>query len=186
MLNNKRASLELSIRAIVIVVLAMTLLGLGLGFIKSQFSQITSVGTEVQQQVREQITGQLRTSGEKISFPREVQLSRGERKTLTVGVQNTGSETIWFGLSVVMDTENSDHVGGISEVYDPRYPSDRCSFSLSPADASAYGVNIKAPKTAGTDMLIVKVLQSAVTPDGGCADSEEGTYASKTVFITVG
>ena len=34
---NKRASLEMSIQAIVIVVLAMTLLGLGLGFIKGMF-----------------------------------------------------------------------------------------------------------------------------------------------------
>jgi hypothetical protein len=37
MLYNKRASLEISIQAIVIVVLAMTILGLGLAFVKGRF-----------------------------------------------------------------------------------------------------------------------------------------------------
>ena len=42
MLFNKKASLEMSIQAIVIVVLAMTLLGLGLGFIRGMFKNIGS------------------------------------------------------------------------------------------------------------------------------------------------
>ena len=38
-MSNRKASLELSIQAIVIIVLAMTLLGLGLVFIKNIFGQ---------------------------------------------------------------------------------------------------------------------------------------------------
>ena len=38
----KKGSLNLSIQAIVIIVLAMTILGLGLGFVRGQFQQITS------------------------------------------------------------------------------------------------------------------------------------------------
>ncbi|MBS3127550.1 hypothetical protein J4410_00200 [Candidatus Woesearchaeota archaeon] len=40
---HKKAALELSINAIVIIVLAMTLLGLGLGFIRNQFSEIGDI-----------------------------------------------------------------------------------------------------------------------------------------------
>src|SRR3989344_1302023 len=96
----KRGSLDISIQAIIIVVLGMTLLGLGLGFVRSQFEQIGSIGTEVQSQVREQIIGQLRTSGEQISFPREVNLNRGESDVLTLGVQNVGSKELFFKLDL--------------------------------------------------------------------------------------
>jgi len=205
--NNKKSSLELSIRAIVIVVLAMTLLGLGLGFIRSQFADITALNVEVQEQVKEQITSQLRTSGEKLSFPSTVQLTRGERKTLTIGVQNTGSSTINFGFIVKWDSGNSDHSSGINTFdseYNPRYLAAPCSFSLAPSEAAAYGLNIKAPKTAGTDMIIVQVgLAEDTNADGslsgtectGTVDSttnivtynyEPTPFATKTSFITVG
>jgi len=52
---NKRASLEISIQAIVIVVLAMTILGLGLGFVRGLFKNITSTTEDVTEQVRQKI-----------------------------------------------------------------------------------------------------------------------------------
>ncbi len=181
----KKASLNLSINAIVIVVLAMTLLGLGLGFIKSQIGEIAGTTTEVQEQVREQITGQLRTSGEKISFPRSITLKRGDRKVLTVGVQNTGSSTIFFGFDLTLDTTNSDHNGSVRDIYDARFTSNTCAFHLGPSEADAYGINIEAPNTAGTDMLKVDVVMGG---EGSCGegDNKNKTYASKSTFITVG
>ena len=202
---NKRASLELSIRAIVIVVLAMTLMGLGLGFIRSQFQDITSLNVEVQEQVKEQITAQLRTSGEKLSFPSTVQMNRGERKTLTLGVQNTGGERVYFGFNIDWDQTNSDHYVAYTDntetsftsEYNPRYLRDVCSFSLDPSEASAYGLNIKAPSTAGTDMVVVKIITAKKDAPGNCLVYPDGhanagsgqpdaVYATKTSFITVG
>jgi len=183
---NTKASLNLSINAIVIVVLAMTLLGLGLGFIKSQIGEISGTTTEVQEQVREQITGQLRTSGEKISFPRSITIGRGDRKVLTVGVQNTGSSTVYFGFNLTLDPKNSDHNGSVRDIYDARFTSDPCAFHLGPSEADAYGINIEAPNTAGTDMLKVDVVIGGI---GSCGDGEESigeSYASKSTFITVG
>ncbi|MBN4049176.1 hypothetical protein JYT91_01015 [archaeon AH-315-M20] len=202
--KNKRASLELSIRAIVIVVLAMTLLGLGLGFIRSQFGTITSINVEVQEQVKEQITAQLRTSGEKLSFPRNLQMARGERKTLTIGVQNTGSDIMYFGFDVDWDVANSDHVkfddstipviqNSFEEEYNPRFLADVCSYSLSPSESSAYGVNFKAPKTAGTDMIVLQVKLGKIKDDGSCDKNTDGVgvdsgeiFATKTSFVTIG
>jgi hypothetical protein len=189
---NKKASLNMAIEVIVIVVIAMTLLGLGLGFIKSQFSGITSIGTEVTEQVREQITGQLRTSGAKMSFPRTVQMARGERKVLTVGVQNTGTDRIWFGFEVTLvdppseapDNPQSDHE---LDDYDIRYSSDPCSFFLEPSEADAYGINVKAPNTAGTDTAIISVISKPALEGGECDEDAEAKEFSKTTsFITVG
>lgn len=193
--KNKKASLELSINAIVVVVLAITLLGLGLGFIRGMFGRVGGMTTEVQEQVREQITAQLRTTGEKISFPRTVDIGRGEMKVLTVGVQNTGSQTVYFGFDLSLDPTNSDHLKGtppqflnISDAYNPRYSSNPCAYSLGPSEADAYGININAPKTAGTDMMTVKVILGNKNNMGTCdpAGGDGGVYATKTTFVTVG
>ncbi|MBD3354941.1 hypothetical protein GF361_03070 [Candidatus Woesearchaeota archaeon] len=173
----KRASLNLSINAIVIVVLAMTLLGLGLGFIKSQIGEISGTTTEVQEQVREQIIGQLSTTGEKIYFPREQIFSKGERETIALGVQNTGGKTLYFKINVSFDEGNSDE--GYDK-FDLRWQKE-CK-ALSPAEAQTYGININAPNIPGTYALEAKVIGY----NGSDCGEIESIYASKLSFITVG
>ena len=65
----KKGSLNLSIEAIVIVVIAFVVLGLGLGFVRGQFKSITETTTSIQDQIRQQITEDLRTGDKKLSFP---------------------------------------------------------------------------------------------------------------------
>jgi len=182
---NKKASLNMAIEVIVIIVIAMTLLGLGLGFVRSQFASITDIGGEVTEQVREQITGQLRTSGAKMSFPRTIQMARGERKVLTVGVQNTNPGTIYFGFNIsLLPKPQSDHLEGD---YDMRYSSDPCTFFLGPSEANAYGVSIEAPSGAGTDSVIVTVVQQDVEfCEKTSTTSNIEDYSKTTSFITVG
>jgi hypothetical protein len=186
----KKGSLNLSIQAIVIVVLGMTLLGLGLGFIRNQFQQISSVGTEVQEQVREQIVAQLRTSGEQVSFPRSVSMSRREQKVMTLGVQNVGSKEIKFRLDFTFDaptTGNSDvGEGGPTLGFNLRY--DRGCLTLLPAQSEVYGINVIAPSTPGTFALRASVEENpssiaACSTPGGIANNE---YATKLSFLTVG
>ena len=64
----KKGSLNLSIEAIVIVVIAFVVLGLGLGFVRGQFKSITETTTSIQDQIRQQITEDLRTGDKKLSF----------------------------------------------------------------------------------------------------------------------
>ena len=182
---NKKASLNMAIEVIVIVVIAMTLLGLGLGFIRSQFGGISDIGTEVTEQVREQITGQLRSSGAKMSFTRTIQMSRGERKVLTVGVQNTDDDRIYFALDVSLNPDQSDHE---LSSYDLRYSTDPCdSYFLDPSEADAYGISVEAPNTAGTDTMTITVIQGATDTQGNCvSDGETEEYAKTTSFVTVG
>ena len=59
---NKKGDLNLSIQAIVIVVIAFVVLGLGLGFVRGQFKSIQETSTGVQEQIRQQILEDLRRS----------------------------------------------------------------------------------------------------------------------------
>ena len=89
MLRSKRASLEISIQAIVIIVLAMTLLGLGLGFIRLMFRNISETGLEVTETVRQRILDDLITGDKKLSFPKtEIIIDKGGSQILTVGIRN--------------------------------------------------------------------------------------------------
>jgi len=177
----KKGSLDLSIQAIVIIVLAMTLLGLGLGFIRSQLGSVTDISSEVQAQVREDITGKLRTSGEKISFPREVSFNRGSSKVVTLGVQNIGAQALFFKLDLSFDVTNSDD--GYDD-FNLRY--DQSCLQLLPAESEVYGINVIAPRTPGTFALRGNILQFQ---DESCLQEETlggGLYATKLSFITVG
>lgn len=185
---SKNASLNLSINAIVIVVLAMTLLGLGLGFIRGMFQNIGGLTTDVQEQVREQITAQLRTTGEKISFPRSLQFSRGEQKVITMGLQNTGIREIYFKVNMTFDLENSDTTA-VPDPNDPDYATqgfklrwDKTCLVLGTADAEVYGINVNAPRSPGTFALKANVFQYS---DNACT-TDESVYAGKLSFVTVG
>jgi hypothetical protein len=86
---NKKASLELSIRAIVIIVMAMTILGLGLGFTKNMFKNIGGISSEVTDQVRQQIQNDLVNNDKRVSFSRsEIILDMGDSELLSVGIRN--------------------------------------------------------------------------------------------------
>src|SRR3989338_3384495 len=89
MLRNRKASLEMSIKTIVVVILAMTLLGLGLGFIRGMFKDISGVTTDVTEQIRQQILDDLITNDKKISFPKtQIVMDKGGSEVLAVGIRN--------------------------------------------------------------------------------------------------
>lgn len=151
----KKGSLNLSIQAIVIIVLAMTILSLGLVFVRSQFKDLSKISTEVQGEIRKQILDDLRTRGDKISFSDSVQLSTKEESVLAVGVQNVEDERIYFGLNVYIREAQSDHE---LDEYDLRYLDQHCDYFLDPSEADVLPINVKAPRTAGTDTFIVEIV----------------------------
>ena len=111
--KNKKSSLELSIRTIVVVVLAMTLLGLGLGFIRSMFENLGETTFSVQDQIKQQILEDLRTGDKKLSFPTsEIKIGKQASKILAVGVKNTEeiSDDFYIWLYVVSGGGNEEQV----------------------------------------------------------------------------
>jgi hypothetical protein len=176
----RKGSLNLSIQAIVIIVLAMTLLGLGLVFVRTQFVQLSDISTSVQTTVQEQILDQLRQSGDRLSLSQSLVFNKNDRKTIGIGVQNIGSQTLYFKLNVSFDEENSDP--GFED-FDIRH--DKGCLSLSPAEAQVPGVSILSPRTPGTFALRVSAFEYT---DSSCSvpDPIGPVYATELSFITVG
>jgi len=163
---NKKAALELSINAIVIVILAMTLLGLGLGFVRNMFSDLGGTVTDVQDNMRQQILDDLRRGDKKISFPtEEVKLLRGNEEILAIGVKNTIASELSFAMKIWIKDSS-----GETEIYsdiDLGAGSDKEAFywddaqqTLTPGDDAVYGVKIAASKSAsGTRLYKIKLLE---------------------------
>ncbi len=88
---NKKAALELSITAIVVLIIAITVLGLGIGFIKKQFGAGTQLVEKELSNIKEQLKEQVRTGGELLVFTVPEQVSVGKPQAVVIGVRNTGA-----------------------------------------------------------------------------------------------
>lgn len=190
MRNHKKASLSLSINAIVIVVLAMTLLGLGLGFIRNIFTGLEEQRGEITEQVKSQILEDLRVGNKKLSFPAtEVNIEKGQAKTLALGVKNTKSiESLDFKIKVEL---LQAQVGGVTYTkgangWEPQVPGginldvnffyDETPKTLGVTESNVYSVRTTATGTAGTYMAKISIMEGA---------SYDQVFADKTFFINI-
>ena len=88
---NKKAALELSITAIVVLIIAITMLGLGIGFIKKQFGAGTELVGKELSNIKEQLKEQVRTGGDLLIFPPPEEVSIGKPVNTFIGVRNTAA-----------------------------------------------------------------------------------------------
>ncbi|HLC60858.1 MAG TPA: hypothetical protein VJJ52_05515 [Candidatus Nanoarchaeia archaeon] len=151
---NKRASLEISIQAIVIVVLAMTILGLGLGFVRGLFKNITSTTEDVTEQVRQKILDDLITGDKKIAFPKtEVLVDRGGSTILSVGIRNKNNNDLDYKLKfcavsapdttgVIIPTNDCDKFASWFQFDTTKV------YKLSPSDSTIRNIKITLPSVA--------------------------------------
>jgi hypothetical protein len=85
----KRGSLQLSINAIVVLILAITMLGLGLAFMRSTFGGVVSQFEEVSAEVQKDMLERLEKSPENLVLNRvEMELRPGETKELYLAIRN--------------------------------------------------------------------------------------------------
>lgn len=85
----KKGSLNLSINAIVVLIMAITLLGLGLGFMKSMFSSTTSQFEEINADLKNTLIMDLRATGGRIVFNKEdIQSNKGDTMEVYFGLRN--------------------------------------------------------------------------------------------------
>ncbi|MCB9362761.1 hypothetical protein H6504_04955 [Candidatus Woesearchaeota archaeon] len=92
----KKGSLQLSINAIVVLILAITILGLGLGFIKSQFDTATQNFGVADQELAKQITDELESSGKLLTLKKqEFEVKSGDPEEFFFGIRNTDTANQW-------------------------------------------------------------------------------------------
>lgn len=172
---NKKGSLELSIQAIIIIVIAFVVLGLGLGFVRGQFKSITETSSSVQEQVRQQVLEDLRTGDKKLSFPTaEVNIGKKESSIIAIGVKNVNQGLLKYKIQVeakggeeIFGTDISDNFLYVQEVEE-----------LQPTDARVVPIRITSETSSGTGQFKLSII------DVTAGDPGE-PYDSKTFFITV-
>lgn len=185
---HKKGALELSINAIVIVILAMTLLGLGLGFIKGMFGNINDITIKVSDETKTQILDTLRRTDQKLAFPsNEVNLERGKSEILVVGVKNNlGSGELKFNISAEV-LEGKDQNGGtIAQTSDITYFYDSGGgdgFKLGVSEANVFPLKIQAKSSATKGVYRAKITINQIVNVSGVVGISE--YAAKPFFINI-
>ena len=191
MLFNKKGSLEISIQAIVIVVLAMTLLGLGLGFIKGMFKNITSTTEDVSEQVRQKVLDDLIQTDKKVSFPKtEIEIDKGSATVLTVGIRNRNDAVLKYKiLFTAVKGPQKVNPGSPPVIVEPT-PIQLSEFSdyfkynkvaiyeLASADSDVRSIRLSIPTTvtqSGSYLVRFDVIDN----------SDNSIYATKSFFVVV-
>ena len=191
---SKKASLNLSIEAIVVVVIAFTVLGLGLGFVKNQFKSFSDTSTQVSSQIKDTILENMRSSGKKLSVDREVILERGDSKGINIGVVNTDTNTAKFGIGIIaLKKQNLDGSAGTKEDMDGEvsfFYNEFVDKELSPTDGDVIPLTVTAEGSASGNYLYKVNVYTPTDPAGqGCdADVTAATcriYDSTTFFVKV-
>ena len=183
---NKKASLNLSIQAIVIVVIAFVVLGLGLGFVRGQFEQMTATSTSVQEQISQQILDDLRTGNKKLSFPTsKLTLETSESNVQAFGIKNTADSSkdliVSFKVKVGDTFDEFISMNDLSWVLSDgtsvtaRIDWDDSLQSLGAGESRVIPVTINAPSRTGNYLFKVILYEGSI--------ADENEFDSKTFFI---
>ena len=145
----KKASLNLSINAIVILILAITMLGLGLAFMRNIFGTATDEFSEVTGTVKKQMIDQMKESTKIVDLSRpKVEIKAGESTQVFIGFKNDGSNPRYFEMT---SPDDGTPLGGTIE----------CSLSESdpiPTDGEVY-LEYKTGETTvlGGDVVVLPI-----------------------------
>lgn len=106
LLRNKKGALELSITAIVVLIIAITVLGFAIFFIKQLFGGGTEIFTKQFEQVKQQLRDEFAERGSTLAFDigSNLQAKRGKNLDFFVGIANTENEKTCYGLEVFCDS----------------------------------------------------------------------------------
>ncbi len=183
----KKADLSLSINAIVVLILAITMLGLGLAFLRGTFSKTTAQFAQVADEVKGQIVDKIKASSEKLAFDRlEINVKRGNTVEVYYGVKNVEETLTPLDFSI-QPTCN-----------------DALTPTTTPADTAAITAGIKTFSKINIKQGDVEVSKMTITPNSGavldtyscwlyvcksasgtCTATDPDFYASAKFFVTV-
>ena len=188
MLHNKKADLELSIRTIVIVILAMTILGFGLTFMRGLFGNISDISSGTFDKIKDQLQKDLISSSEKLAFSQtKISVERGKSELFGWGIKNQGNAKLdyWAEFTAIkcpagatcprLDDLNNHW---FTFKYNPGGSNVDLRYSVSPADQQVVRVDLSVPKDAKTGLYLIDLSIYD-------AASRNEKYASTDIFLTV-
>ena len=109
----KKASLNLSINAIVVLILAITMLGLGLTFMRNIFGGAAKEFTKVSGEVEKQMIEQMKESSKVVSLSRpKIEVKVGEQEQIFIGLKNDEQSDKEFQIENI----NCNPLGGLGQL----------------------------------------------------------------------
>lgn len=187
MIRKKKGALNLSIQTIVVVVLAMILLGLGIGFIKGLFKDITGLKTDVTAEIQEKIAEDLREGDRKLSVSRDVQLEAGEETIIGIGVANRKSQQITYG--VILKFLQWQKPEGVTEIGDDHitfFYDETVNKKLSATESKVEEAIVSATggATGNYQYEAIVCVEGTDAPDDDCGPTSD-VYARESFFVRV-
>ena len=157
----KKADMSLSINAIVILILAITMLGLGLAFMRNIFGKATGEFQEVSGTVQKQMIDQMKESDKVVDLSGAVYtIKSGEKRIAYIGFKNEGNQEKKFIIRGIKVTSLS----GISEncgLYDNNnviLEYKHKTTTVQPGATTVLPINIKARSNAAKDSCFYELL----------------------------
>jgi hypothetical protein len=184
---DKKGSLELSIRAIVIVVLAMTLLGLGLAFVKNIFGSAEELSATSFDKISDQLQRDLVNVDEKLVFSQtKVSIDKGKSSLLGWGIRNENNapfkywaEFIPIKCPGICPSAKELNEEWFTFKYNPDGNISSLLYSIETADQSVKRVDLSIPRNAAPGLYLFDL---SVYEEKGLEDIK---YASTEIFLTV-
>lgn len=177
----KKGSLQLSINAIVVLILAITMLGLGLSFMRSMFGKTTGQLDDLNEGITDQLIEDIRKSGAKLTFDKEdIKIERGDEDEIYFGVKNVLSsdpdnpDGKSFGIDVSCDDALGITGNDVPNHIDiTAFPETR---DLEEGEVDVQKMVVEA--TPESELTTYSCVINLVDPN-------EAQYAKKSFYITV-
>ena len=190
-MKNKKGAMELSMTTIIIIILGITLLSLGIVFIKGIFGKINLLTEEAFENAQKEINEKM-GADEKFYIPGlQFEVAPGKSKTINLGVQNigTGGTAVFKIFIEGKDTTINDQwdTGGNKPGEGWETPMLQI---IKLAEKKAMPIAVTVPKTAIPGDLVYFTIRVTCTCDDSRCDTTicdgSTTYDSEQLIIKVG
>ena len=197
-----KASLNLSINAIVVLVMAITMLGLGLAFIRGKMGSAGDLISDVEQNVRQAIAEDFAKSDAKISFPKTTfALKSSDEHVFAMGIKNKMTSSAGFKMTLIgiSAPEFNDITGGSGEngeimssdaVDDAQDQKLAFQFygsykDLEPQEYEVVPIKIMTKTATPGDTYLIRVEICETAASGGDCINQQDKYAQKEFFVEI-
>ncbi len=159
---HKKASLNLSISAIVILILAITMLGLGLTFMRNIFGTATKEFQEVSGTIHKQMIDQMKEGNKEIDLSSLVyDIEPGETRQIYIGFKNNDNEEKEFtinGVNVNSLSGDPDNCGLDKATKKVIIEYKKVPTTILPGTTIVLPINIKTSSHANKDSCFYELL----------------------------
>lgn len=198
MRHNKKASLELGINAIVILILAITMLGLGLAFLKNMFGGVLSDLESIRSDLKQQVIDKVEAGTDRLVFlSTDIQVKGSSKQDVYYGIRNDLEDGIFLindpeGETLEVGTGAFSGSTGVVGCFDAL--DSEAASGMESNQYITFEVNQRKSIKKGqieVMKMIIKPLATAPKTTYSCAmqiyseDNPDVPYARQDFFVTI-